>query len=379
MNASTPPTLANIPRLEALMDDAGLDAVVARSGNNFTYLSGVVYPGTLARHVDLADSPRAVFLVYPRQGAPVIVTNPIAAGLARRDSWIERIEVYEGYSESPIDRLCAVVRDLGLADGRVGFEEDYLSASAWSTIRQTLPSLRMRDCTALMDRVRWIKTPGEIERIRLGADLLDDAYLEVFPTIRDGESEREVHSRMVAACIRRGAGWAHGILNAQSNTLPYGGESGHRFRRGEAIRTDYVAYLDGYPGHQSRCAIMGRPSPEQLEDYHKIRDAYRAACDRCRPGVTAGDIYAFVVESFADLGLSYELMLAGHSVGAWWHQQAPIIARAEPTPLEAGMVIAMEPHVNHWHIQDMFLIREEGPELLSTRFPTDDPFIVPID
>jgi Xaa-Pro aminopeptidase len=378
MTPSATPTLANIPRLEALMDEAGLDAVVVRSGSNFTYLSGIVYPGTLARHVDLTDSPRAVFLIYPRHGAPVIVTNAIAAALAARDSWVERIEVYAGYREPPVERLCAVLRDLGLADGRVGLEEDYLSARTWASIGRALPTLRMLDCTVLMDRVRWIKTAGEIERIRAAADLLDEVYLEVFPTIEDEESERDVHSRIVAACIRRGAGWAHGILNAESNTLPYAGESSHRFRRGEAIRTDYVAYLDGYPGHQSRCAIMGLPSAERLRSYHKIRDLYRAACDRCRPGVTAGEVYAYVVESFAEAGFAYQMILAGHSVGAWWHQQAPIIASGEPTPLEAGMVIAMEPHVNHWHIQDMLLIRDDGPELLSTRFPTDDPFIVPI-
>src|SRR5690606_27967511 len=66
---------ANVERLETLMDEAGLDAVVLRSGQNFTYLSGVVYPGTLARHQDLADSLRAVLLVWPRRGAPVIIAN----------------------------------------------------------------------------------------------------------------------------------------------------------------------------------------------------------------------------------------------------------------------------------------------------------------
>ncbi len=38
------------------------------------------------------------------------------------------------------------------------------------------------------------------------------------------------------------------------------------------------------------------------------------------------------------------------------------------------MVIAMEPHVNHWHIQDMFVIRDHGPELISSKFPTDEIF-----
>jgi Xaa-Pro aminopeptidase len=52
-------------------------------------------------------------------------------------------------------------------------------------------------------------------------------------------------------------------------------------------------------------------------------------------------------------GMAYKSMLAGHSVGAWWHQQEPVISRDHPRCLEEGMVIAMEPHVDHWHIQDM--------------------------
>ena len=50
--------IANLRRLHALMDEAGLDALGLRSGQNFTYLSGVVYPGTLQRHMDLTDSTR---------------------------------------------------------------------------------------------------------------------------------------------------------------------------------------------------------------------------------------------------------------------------------------------------------------------------------
>ena len=82
----TSKTIANLDRLNALMDEAGLDALVLRSGQNFTYLSGVVYPGTLARHQDLTDSMRAVLLLWPRRGLPIIIANKTAAGLAQRDA-----------------------------------------------------------------------------------------------------------------------------------------------------------------------------------------------------------------------------------------------------------------------------------------------------
>lgn len=48
----------------------GLDALLARTGLNFTYLAGFAYPGKRARHVDLADSPRSVWVIWPRQGEP---------------------------------------------------------------------------------------------------------------------------------------------------------------------------------------------------------------------------------------------------------------------------------------------------------------------
>ena len=51
--------LLNLKRLDEAMEAHGLDAIVARAGLNFTYLAGFAYPGTLARHVDLADSPRS--------------------------------------------------------------------------------------------------------------------------------------------------------------------------------------------------------------------------------------------------------------------------------------------------------------------------------
>jgi len=363
-----------IGRLARQMDEQGLDAIVARAGINFTYLSGLVYPGTLARHLDLADSPRGVYLVWPRSGEPRMVVNAIAEGLARRDSYIEHFDVYEGYTEPPVERLAKVIADMGLAHARVGFETNFISMADGNTLRSRLPRMQIADSTELMDIVRAVKTPAELTLFKRGADLLDDAFLACFPTVRPGMRERDLHAALVAHCLAGGSEFTHGILNSERNTIPYAGESDFAFAADDAIRTDYVAYVKGYPGHQSRCAVVGRPSAEQQRQYAVIRDIYRAANDQLIPGRTAGEVYRFVVERFAAIGITYKSMLAGHSVGAWWHQQEPVISRDNPRRLEEGMVIAMEPHVDHWHIQDMFVIRANGPELISDKFPTDKIF-----
>lgn len=363
--------LVNLKRLDAAMEAHGLDALVARAGLNFTYLAGFAYPGTLARHVDLADSPRAVYVVWPRQGEPRIVLNAIAGDLARRDSWIEKFDTYEGYVEAPINRVATTLSEMGLADAKVGLEMNYVTVSDWTLLKGRLPRLQIVDSAPIMDHVRAVKTEGEIEKLRIGADILDDAYLKCFPTTRPGTRERELHGALVASCLAGGAEFVHGILNSERNTVAYGGESDFAFAAGDAIRTDYVCYVKAYPGHQSRCAVVGRASARQREEYAVARDVYLDSCNQLEPGRTAGEVYDFVVKRFAKAGKDYHHMIAGHSVGAWWHQQEPVISRGNPRVLEEGMVIAMEPHLGHWHIQDMFVVRANGPELISARFPTD--------
>ena len=232
------------------------------------------------------------------------------------------------------------------------------------------------DCTQMMDEVRWIKTSGEVQLIRTAADLLDEAYLEVFPTVRAGDTEREVHARIVGSCIRRGAQWTHGILNSSRNTVAYGGESDMVLEAGDIIRNDYVSYYLGYPGHQSRTVVIGPPSQDQRRKYETVLDIYRSTIELCRPGAVANSIYRFAADAFRQAGFKQPMALAGHGVGAWWHQQPPYLVPTCDTELEAGMVVALEPHVNYYHLQDMVLVTDDGPELLSGRFSTDEMLVV---
>ena len=367
--------IANVERLHRLMDEEGVSAIVARSGKNFTYLAGFAYPGTLGRHLEFPDSPREVLLVWPRDGDPVMVLNTYAAPLARRDSWLERIEVYDDYAESPYQRATDLLGQLGLSDETIGFEKSYVSANRWEEIQALLPNARIVDSTELMDRVRWIKTPEEVAALEAGARLLDEAYLEVLPTVRPGDTERMVHGRIVESCIRRGANWAHGILNSSRNTVAYGGEGDMAFEAGDIIRNDYVSYLNGYPGHQSRSVCIGAPSDEQKQVYLVTLDIYRGTIERCVPGARTAEIYHYANDRFHDAGFQGNVSLAGHGVGAWWHQQEPYMVPSSDRVLEEGMVVALEPHIGYWHLQDMVLVTADGPRLLSPLINTDEMLI----
>ena len=160
MTNTSPSILVNVERLNRYMNEAGCAAIVARSGRNFTYLSGVAYPGTLGRHLDFPDTPRDVFCIWPRAGEPVVVTSHAGNAVTKRDSWVKRIELIEDYVETGIEGVARVLRDMGLAEEKLGFEKTYISATRWVEVETELPRAKLFDCTVMMDEVRWIQNPG---------------------------------------------------------------------------------------------------------------------------------------------------------------------------------------------------------------------------
>ena len=138
MSATSSDSPLNIDRLNAFMDQQDMAAVVARPGKNFTYLAGFAYPGTLARLLDLSDAERGVMVAWPREGEPCLIVNLTAAGLAERDSRVRQQVHYEGYVESPHATLTEVLKDMGLARVRVGFERDFISAQHCDTVQDAL-------------------------------------------------------------------------------------------------------------------------------------------------------------------------------------------------------------------------------------------------
>jgi len=376
MGSSDREIIANVSRLDRYMDAYGLEAIAVRTGANFTYLSGIALPGTLARHLDIASTVRGFMLVWPRSGDPIIVLDSFAEKVVARDSWVNKIVVYKAYTESLYTRVASVLDDLGMAIARVGFEADGIGAAHYAEIQRALPKLQMIDCSRMMDEVRWIKTPGEIKLQKKVADMLDDVLLEIFPTISAGETEREVHARMVESCLRHGFSWVHGILNSSSNSVMYGGESDTKFQKGDFVRNDYVAYHGGYAGHQSRLAILGPPDKEQKQGYALTLDIHRRTIERCTAGTTAGEIYDFVFNEFKKHDIEYPASLVGHSMGPWFHQQEPVLRRESKIVLEDGMILAVEPQRLHWHIQDLIVIEQGKPRLLSDKFPINQPFII---
>jgi Xaa-Pro aminopeptidase len=360
--------LVNVRGLETLLKGKQLDALVCRSGMNVTYLSGIGSPGTLGRHLDLADTPREAFVVWPLSGEGCVVLSEIASHLAKATSRIKRLEVYKDYSDSPEEALAGVLRSSGLAKSRVGFDLAWFGARRWNEFVRLVPDLQPIDITDELDLVRAIKTPAEVEQLRRAAAILDSTFMDVFPTIRQGDSERTAHARLCARAIENGAGTIHGILQASSNPVLYGGESNIRLSTGDLVRTDYVAYVNEYTANLSRLLHLGKPPPSVFDKYAIYLDIYREAVDLLRPGAVGGRLHRAIRALFEKRGWEPGPPISGHGIGSWFHQQPPLLVESSKDVLQPGMVVAIEPISGHWHLQDEYLITDGAPQRISDGF-----------
>ena len=376
MTGSTP--LYNAPALREAFDSQGLDAIVARSGRNVAYLSGMRFPGTLGRLQDFAHSARAALVLWPRDAEPRLFVSGIALDLAKRESWFERFTAFTEYQDSPYLLAARALHDLGLAHGRIGIERRELGAEHWESIRSALPRAELIDCTDLLESVRNEKTPGEIALLRQAVEIQDQAHLEVFSRASPGDTERQLHARMVGRMLELGADSAHGMLQSSSTPMTYGGEGDVPIVLGDAVRTDYVSYYQGYAANLSRMAVMGQPSQEQRYLYAVLLRTHRTTIQQTlTAGTPVREIHAFVKQRFEAEGFVWNKSLVGHSIGIWWHQEEPMFVPHETRALRATMVVCLEPILeDFWHLQDQVLVTEDGPELMSSAFDTSALFVM---
>src|SRR6185437_3118926 len=178
----------------------------------------------------------------------------------------------------------------------------------WQAFASELPGAELIDVTDILEGVRNIKTESEIALMRRAVEIQDEAHLDVFRTARRGDTEKKLHTRMIGAMLRLGAESAHGMLQASTNPITYGGEGAVPIERGVAVRTDYVCYYQGYPANLSRMAVMGTPSAEQVARYQTLLTVHRATIEQMlRPGVAASAVWEFVRERFTDAGFDWNV------------------------------------------------------------------------
>ena len=159
-----------IARQAAAMRDAGLDALVSISPENFAYVTGFLSPTQ-----PLMRWRHAMALVTADGRAALIVVDMEASTIRAKAPAGTEIAVWHEFKFDAVAVLAELLRKHGLTKARIGIEMDYLPAGDFAALRELLPDARFTAAQGLLTRLREIKTPEEIDILRSLSRIADEA------------------------------------------------------------------------------------------------------------------------------------------------------------------------------------------------------------
>jgi len=209
-----------------------------------------------------------------------------------------------------------------------------------------------------------------------------DRILEVLvpQILMEGVSEKEVADRLKQSICNKGEfELAFPIICAFTERAA---EPHHEPRvdrhltAGDIILIDCGAKYKGWCSDVTRMFSLGEPSKEFKEKYEKVLRIHEAVLPQFLPGKKVTELDQFVREELGE-DEQYFIHGLGHGVGQGVHEEPKIDSRVRTpeTPssnskLEEGMVVTCEPGLYYpekfgIRIEDIFVIRKDGPEMLS--------------
>lgn len=354
-----------LEKVGAALDANGLDALVPMSPENLAYTSGAAPPSQKTVRSRIAAA------IIPRDLADTeVITVQLEVPLVRSQSRLDRITAYTEFVEHPIDVIAASLCERGLGDGRIGIETTYLSHADHERLRDALPDADLHPVDALLERLRELKTPTEIERIRHIGKAAQRVTEECVKLVSAGSTEREL-GMLITERYHAAGGDALTMLvvGAGERSAHLNGPPTDRvMQAGEVVRTDVIGTSANYFSDVARTAVVGEPDAEQRKLYNLLYDVHRRCLDSLRPGAISSDIYAIYGDAMEKAGLpAYHFV--GHGLGVTLHEE-PFINPLKSVPLEEGMVLCIEPLVSiegrlGMQIEDEVLITADGCELLT--------------
>lgn len=322
---------------------------------------------------------RANFAVFFPHRPPLLLTSDIELAGARAQSPLEDVRCYQEFADEPAAALAALLQ-VEAAPGPVGVETDYLPAR-WQAIlaasRELIPADRF------WDRLRMVKSQGEIDFLaRIHRDT-ERAILGAFAASRPGDSARCVAARMMGLLAERGADSIPFLalgLGRQGSRLVHARPDDTPLEAGDVVRVDFGGIFGGYWSDTARMAVVGPPSPEQealWQGLIRIRDRIIAAM---RPGSSMVEVYETGKAAYAAEGLPFAMPHVGHSIGLEIHEY-PLLCPWHDEVLQPGMVFEVEPFVIHpelggFHVEDLVAITPDGPRVLTGAFDTSRLFVI---
>ncbi len=341
-------------KLDALMERAGIDVLIATSKQNIQYLTGGYYFFMYEAMPAMGVSRYLPVLIYPK-GRPDLaayVGSNEKNAMAGHPIWVPNILHAELNSVAVARKAAEYLQKLPVAPRTIAYEQAFMPADAADALRGAFEA-KYVEALRTLELLRAVKSPRELDMLREASERVIDAMLSVVATHGPGQSKREIIEALRRAETDRGLVFDYALvtLGASLNRAP----SDEVWQPGDLLCLDSGGNYHGYIGDLCRMAVHGEPDAE-LQDCLAQVDAVQQAARRViRAGLRGGDIYAAAEPALAGCAAKQHMHFVAHGMGLVSHE-APRVTGSGPipyagddadAPLEAGMVLSVETTLAH--------------------------------
>ncbi len=246
-----------------------------------------------------------------------------------------------------------------------------------------------------------IKTPEEIEKMRLAGRLAAEALEMIDPYVQPGVTTEELnricHDHIVNVQQATPAplnyrGYPKSICTSVNHQVCHGIPSEKRLKNGDIVNIDITVIKDGFHGDTSKMFFIGEPSVLAKRLVRVTKEALDIGIAEVKPRAHLGDIGHAIQQYVESHNYSVVREYCGHGIGREFHEDPQVLhygTRGSGAVLQPGMCFTIEPMVNAgkrqvkllpdgWTVvtkdrtlsaqwEHTILVTEEGYEILTLR------------
>jgi len=360
------------------MGERGLDALVVRAPDNVLYLS------------NLWGMKGYDACVFPREGEPVLICLEASAEDAQRTAWTSDVRIFKGYDPGdprpPTARVLDRTKDAAAEYDSVGLELTLGTQAADRMVGEPTTFTRdwfdaftgAEDATPLLAEARALKTPQEIERMRLANEIAAAAMEHCRLILEPGMTEAQIAAEWEGFVHGEGTGWEGKVELALGFSLVWSGPGIKTFTattsrpivEGEPTLFEIWVCADGYWCDHTKNLVAGELTQEYRELEQKLLAVYEDAIAFAHTGASLPELDRRIRDGIAAMGFPGQPSHpVAHGVGARAHEP-PYAHQAGGGEIREGMILAIEPGCyiesgGGLRVEDNFLVTSDGSEKLS--------------
>ena len=367
--------------LDRLMDEAGIDVLVATSKHNVQYLLGG-HRAFFFESMDAMGLSRYLPVFVYQKGAPQKAGffGHRMEGFQNevKPFWVSEVNTKSSGAVDVMERAVDYLRRLVPNAKRIGIETAFIPLNSAAVLRKAFPNAETVDALFVLERLRARKTPQELEMLKIASDAVIDSMEAVFKNFGPGATKNELTEALRREETQRGLTFDYCLIAAGSslNRAP----SDQRWEKGDVLSIDSGGNYHGYIGDVARMGVAGEPDTELVELLAEVEAIEQASMKPIRSGVLGSEIYAAADVVLHKSKLHNHIHFLAHGMGLVSHE-APRLTNSGPVPydaydatrpLETGMVVSVETTLQHPRrgfikLEDTVIVQPDGFEVYGDR------------